>query len=66
MDMSQQSHNNPQQPEKQAPNKDPGSQDPNRRAQPSQPGREPYRQPQSQPEREMPKRAERSKDASDE
>jgi hypothetical protein len=58
-DMAQQGHNNPQQPDKQAPNRQPGSQqDPSRRA---EPGREPYRQQpdQKDPEREMPKRASR-------
>jgi hypothetical protein len=57
-DMAQQGHNNPGQPDKQAPNRQPGSQqDPSRRAEPH---REPNRQPNPKnPERDMPKRASR-------
>jgi hypothetical protein len=53
--MAQQGHNNPKQPDKNAPNRQPGSQDP-RRAEPGR-EREPSRQPnQKDPERDMPRR----------
>ncbi|HTO57830.1 MAG TPA: hypothetical protein VMJ74_08540 [Pseudomonadales bacterium] len=59
----QQSHSNPQNPEKHAPNKEPGSPDQRR----AEPGREPYRQPSEQrPERDMPKRAGRPDEDADE